>query len=103
MEESPFSAVWTCAAVALKAREPVVAPLNVRVKLPATPLTVNLCGFMVRIVGAEGFALIGRVPVFEAAQPAAFVTTSRRPTLPEEPAVDVIGWMFVALGIGPFE
>ena len=39
------------------------------------------------IAGVAGFALIAAVVLFEAEQPDAFVTTSVRLTLPDDPAV----------------
>ena len=42
MVANPFNATWTWAAVALVDSEAVVAPLKVRVKVPAGPVTVRL-------------------------------------------------------------
>ena len=42
------------------------------------------------IVGVDGFALIVTLVLFVAEQPAALVTVSVRPTVPEAPAVYVI-------------
>ena len=71
-------------------------------KVPLTPLTVNVCGLLVRIVGVAGFALIGTSALLLAAHPAALVTVRLSVTLPTAPAEYVIVWMFVALVIVPF-
>ena len=75
--------------------------MNVKVKVPAPPVTVNVCGLLVEIVGVAGFALIVTSALLLAEQPAAFVTVRLSVTLPEAPAVYVIVWMFVALVIVP--
>jgi len=77
--------------------------LNVKVKLPAPPVTVNVCGLLVRISGVAGFGLIVRIALLLAEQPEAFVTVRFSVTLPEGPAVYVMVWMLLALVIVPPE
>src|ERR1051325_8702807 len=78
--------------------EEVIVPLvidHAYVVAPAGPLavfpvdevqTVDGDGVM---VGVDGFALIVTFAVFDAEQPAALVTVSVRPTVPDAPAVYV--------------
>ena len=65
--------------------EYVVAPAGPMAVLPVelaqTPLAEGV------IVGDDGLGLIVTFVLFEAEQPAAFVTTRVRPTVPEAPAV----------------
>ena len=63
----------------------VVAPAGPEAVLPGEAVQTLAVG--VEIVGVAGFALIAVVVLFEAEQPDAFVTTSVRLTLPDDPAV----------------
>ena len=51
------------------------------------------------IVGVEGDGLIVTMTLFEAEHPGPFVTVRFSVTLPDDPAVYVMVWMFAALVI----
>src|SRR3954452_1898326 len=76
----------------------VVAPAG-----PAAELPVELAQVLAGVVmdGVAGLALIVTLSVLLAEQPAAFVTTSVRPTVPEAPAVYVMVWMLAAEVMAP--
>ena len=63
----------------------VVAPAGPSAVLPVE--FAQTCAGVGVIVGVAGFALIVTLTVFVAEQPAAFVTTSVRSTVPDAPAV----------------
>src|ERR1041385_2937137 len=63
----------------------VVAPAGPSAVLPVEPAQTPLAEGV--IVGVDGDGLIVTLTVFEAEQPAGFVTTSVRSTVPDAPAV----------------
>jgi len=73
----------------------VVAPAGPEAVFPVEFAQTPPAGIPV-IVGVAGEGLIVAEALFVAEQPDAFVTTSVRFTLPEEPAVQVTVWRFVA-------
>ncbi|HSB63288.1 MAG TPA: hypothetical protein VLJ18_03935, partial [Thermoanaerobaculia bacterium] len=78
----------------------VVAPAGPSAVFVVEP--AQTCAGVGVIVGVAGTGLIGTLRLFVAEQPPGFVIVSVRPTLPEDPAVYVMVWMFVALVIVPF-
>ena len=106
LPEAPavYVMVWTSVALVIVPfvidQAYVVAPAG-----PSAVLVVEsaqTCAGVGVIVGVAGTGLMGTLRLFVAEQPPGFVIVRVSPTLPEEPAVYVMVWMFVALVIVPF-